>query len=421
MLTKGSKQRSHDMKTRRYQFPYGEMQTHIIPEAVLDQLRSHLPAIPDDIRRMVVLLLESGIRVSELCCLSYDCLEIHADGHHFLHYLDQKMGRGRSIPLSPLAVEAIMEQQQALEGGEKRDSHYLFPNQKGQPSSPQSFIRKLNRQASEKHICDSTGTVWRFRMHQIRTTVLWRVLHAPLHHVTHPLHHVAIEGQPLDVLQDEATRLAFEKHRDLPSPGYCTLENSCPWHDPITHYYVKQMDPPLIDRWDDCIVKVRKRLSEVDDFQEEADELQEIKENNSDGEALLFALGHMHCIVCEQKKTVAGSLLCQVCINKQKTLDSESNREPQLVPLFDLGRLIATKGALETMERRGIDYHALLVRHVTGDWGDRVEEDKHENEYAVKHGQRIHSAYGTPNDPDQLWIITEPDRHATTILTPDEY
>jgi len=58
---------------------------------------------------------------------------------------------------------------------------------------------------------------------------------------------------------------------------------------------------------------------------------------------------------------------------------------------------------------------------VTGDWGDLVEEDKHENELAVKHGQRIHSAYGTQNDPDRLWIITEPDRHATTILLPDEY
>jgi integrase/recombinase XerD len=119
------------MKQRRHQFPYGEIQTRIIPEAVLDQLRSHLATFPDDLRRMVVLLLESGIRVSELCCLSYDCLEIHTDGHRFLRYLDRKMERGRIILLSPPAVEAIVEQQQALEGREERDSPYLFPNQKG--------------------------------------------------------------------------------------------------------------------------------------------------------------------------------------------------------------------------------------------------------------------------------------------------
>jgi integrase len=175
------------MKPLRIRFSHGEMQTRIIPETVLDQLRSHLIAFPDDLRRMVVLLLESGIRVSELCCLSYDCLEIHADGRQFLQYQDRKLGRGRNILLSPLAVEAIMEQQQALGGREKGENHYLFPNQQGHPSSPQSFIKKLNHQATEKHICDVIGNVWRFQTHQIRTTVLWQVLNSPLHHVTPPL------------------------------------------------------------------------------------------------------------------------------------------------------------------------------------------------------------------------------------------
>src|SRR6266702_2356024 len=105
------KQRRHVMKPQRIRFSHGEMQTRIIPETVLNQLRSHLSAFPGDLRRMVVLLLESGIRVRELCCLSYDCLELHADGHQFLRYLDRKIERERSIPLSPLAVEVIVEQQ----------------------------------------------------------------------------------------------------------------------------------------------------------------------------------------------------------------------------------------------------------------------------------------------------------------------
>jgi hypothetical protein len=407
------------MKPRRLRSSHGEMRTRFIPETVLDQLRSHLTAFPDDLRRMVVLLQESGIRVRELCCLSYDCLELHTDGHRFLHYLDQKTERGRRIPLSPLAVEAIIEQQQALERSEKRDSHYLFPNQKGQPSSPQSFIRELNRLAAEKHICDATGTVWRFRRHQIRTTVLWRLLHIPPDHVTRLLRHVAIEGQPPDLLQDGADGVAIEEHRDLLPPGSCTLENSCPWHDPITHYYVQQSDSLLMDGWDDWIEDIQQWPSEVDESPKEVDELQEIEEYDSD-EPVLFVLGHMLCVVYEQRETAPGSLLCKECVDEQKTLDSESNPEPRGVPLFELGRIIATRGAIETMERRGIDYNALLVRHVTGDWGDLAEED-HENEHAVKHGRLIHSAYGTQDDPDRLWIITESDRHATTILLPDEY
>ncbi len=409
------------MKHRQFRFSRGEMQPRFIPETVLDQLRSHLTAFPDDLRRMVVLLLESGIRASDLCCLSNNCLVTDVYGYQYLRYHERKTKKERIFPLSLLAVEVIVEQQKALEGRENRDSHFLFPNLKGQPSSPQSFIRKLNHQASEKHICDATGTVWRFRLHQVRTTVLWRHLHAPPPHVTHLLHHVAIKGQPPDLLQDGADGLSFEEHPDLPPSGYCTLENSCPCPHPITHYYVQQSDSLLIDGWDDWIKDIQKRLSEVNESQEEVDELQEIEEYDSDGEPLLFALGHMHCVVCEQRKTVPGSLLCQECIDKQKTLDRESNREPRWVPLFQLGRIIATRGAIETMERRGIDYNALLARHVTGDWGDLVEEDKHENEYAVKHSQRIHSAYGTLDDPDRLWIITEPDRHATTILLPDEY
>jgi hypothetical protein len=407
------------MEHRQFRFSRGEMHPRFIPETVLDQLRSHLTAFPDDLRRMVVLLLESGIRASDLCCLPNACLVTDAYGHQYLRYHERKTKKERILPLSPLAVEVIVEQQKALEGREKRDSHFLFPDPKGQPSSPQSFIRKLNHQTSEKHICDTNGTVWRFGSHQIRTTVLWRQLHAPPPHITHLLRHLVIEGQPPDLLQDGAHGLAFEEHLDF---GYCTLENSypCP-HSYTPWHFTQRSDPLLIDGWHDWIEDIQKRLSEVNVSQEEADELQEIEEDDSEGEPLLFELGHMHCIACNRRKTVPGSLLCQECIDKQKTLDSESNREPQWVPLFELGRIIATRGAIETMERRGIDYNALLARHVTGDWGDLVEEDKHENDYAVKHGQRIHSAYGTMNDPDRLWIITESDRHATTILLPDEY
>jgi len=183
---------------------------------------------------------------------------------------------------------------------------------------------------------------------------------------------------------------------------------------------LQQNDSLLMDGWDDSIEDIQPWPSEMDEFQEEADELQETEEYDSDGEPLLFVLGYMHCIVCKQREAAPGSLLCQECIDKQKTLDSESNREPQRVPLFELGRIIATRGAIETMERRDIDYTTLLARHVTGDWGDLVDED-HENEYAVKHDQLIHSVYGTQDDPDCLWIITEADRSATTILLPDDY
>ena len=62
-----------------------------------------------------------------------------------------------------------------------------------------------------------------------------------------------------------------------------------------------------------------------------------------------------------------------------------------------------------------------MQRHVTGDWGELSEEDRRENELSVKEGFRILSAYKLPRTGVKLWIITEADRSATTLLLPDEY
>ncbi len=62
---------------------------------------------------------------------------------------------------------------------------------------------------------------------------------------------------------------------------------------------------------------------------------------------------------------------------------------------FPLGRLLATPGAVETMERRGIRPLTLLTRHLAGDWGDLDQEDRDENEFSVERPLRILSAYGS--------------------------
>ena len=47
-------------------------------------------------------------------------------------------------------------------------------------------------------------------------------------------------------------------------------------------------------------------------------------------------------------------------------------------------------------------------------------EDATENDFSVTHGFRILSAYAL-KDGTRIWILTEADRLATTILLPDEY
>ena len=62
----------------------------------------------------------------------------------------------------------------------------------------------------------------------------------------------------------------------------------------------------------------------------------------------------------------------------------------------------------------------FLLRHVHGDWGELCAEDRRENERSLRLGNRLLSAYRTRTD-EKLWVITEWDRSATTLLLPTEY
>ena len=88
--------------------------------------------------------------------------------------------------------------------------------------------------------------------------------------------------------------------------------------------------------------------------------------------------------------------------------------------LFELGRVVATPGALAALERGHQAPGEFLGRHVSGDWGEVPQEDKTENEVSILNGYRILSAYRTSLGK-RLWVLTEADRSVTTILLPEEY
>lgn len=93
---------------------------------------------------------------------------------------------------------------------------------------------------------------------------------------------------------------------------------------------------------------------------------------------------------------------------------------------FALGRLMATRGVADKMndcpefERFA---RQSFARYRRCDWGALTESDKQQNDDAVRNGDdRILAAYTNSEHPDwKIWIITEYDRNATTLLFPDEY
>lgn len=99
---------------------------------------------------------------------------------------------------------------------------------------------------------------------------------------------------------------------------------------------------------------------------------------------------------------------------------------------FPLGRVVMTCGVAAAIENGEIEAEAVrraIERHESGDWGIMPDEDKAANEDALKYGERLMSAYeiakcipgaGAP-EWVKVWVITESDRSATTVLYPDEY
>jgi hypothetical protein len=86
---------------------------------------------------------------------------------------------------------------------------------------------------------------------------------------------------------------------------------------------------------------------------------------------------------------------------------------------FQSGTVVMTIGAREVLEGNQHQLLVLLQRHLSGDWGEVGKEDAAANERALTHGERLLSSYTVKGE--RLWILTEADRSATTVLTPGEY
>jgi len=91
--------------------------------------------------------------------------------------------------------------------------------------------------------------------------------------------------------------------------------------------------------------------------------------------------------------------------------------------MFALGNVVATPGALDLLDRHGLNAASILQRHVYGDFGAVCADDRAANLAAIKNQTRILSAYqvGHDGNSERLWVLTEADRSLTTLLLPSEY
>jgi integrase/recombinase XerD len=174
-----------------------------IPQEVLTQLNAHLDDLSEPVMRMVMVIQECGMRISELLYLKHDCLIQDKSGDWFLRYYQFKIKKEITIPLSREIAFVIQEQQRyitkhlegfeylfcANEGGGRSANGVFIPTAKNM--SPQAFALYLNKLATKHNICTSSGKVWHFQAHQFRHTVGTRMINngVPQHIVQRYLGH----------------------------------------------------------------------------------------------------------------------------------------------------------------------------------------------------------------------------------------
>lgn len=95
-------------------------------------------------------------------------------------------------------------------------------------------------------------------------------------------------------------------------------------------------------------------------------------------------------------------------------------RKQGKTPRFPLGSVFVADEAAHALARSGESLLTFLLPHLSGDWGTVDPDSVQMNNRALRQkNDRIFSQY--PFGDDNLWLITEHDRSATTLLYPHEY
>ena len=152
-----------------------------IPETVMTQLEQHILSLPELDQRIIILLLETGRRINEICRLSFDCLIEDQDNDFLLKIKDQKLKKSYLISISERCIKAISDQQALLRFLNCHQEGYLFlPRKtcKAPHMTVKQISKSLNKLAQSKEIRDTNGKIWKFTTHQFRHTVGTRMINA---------------------------------------------------------------------------------------------------------------------------------------------------------------------------------------------------------------------------------------------------
>lgn len=116
-----------------------ERKPRFIPNIVVQQLEEHINVLPRQVVIQINSLRETGMRVSELCNLKFDCITQDSTGDYWLKYYQIKMKKEHIINISKELATQIFEQQEFIRNNLGNDFEYLFCETE-KASSIQAFL-----------------------------------------------------------------------------------------------------------------------------------------------------------------------------------------------------------------------------------------------------------------------------------------
>ncbi len=181
---------------REDRLPVIRTKPRYIPDSVLEQLNRHIDNLPDDTRRLVLLLQHTGRRVGEICALPIDCTITDGDGDYFLRYYEFKMKKEETIPISHEMAAIINEQRSWLNiQYPTEDLKYLFTVKDLGAMTTDAIRHALNKLTKQCSIIGPDGKQWHFQPHQFRHTIGTKMINSgiPVHIVQRYLKHSSPE------------------------------------------------------------------------------------------------------------------------------------------------------------------------------------------------------------------------------------
>lgn len=147
-----------------------------VPEYVVCQLLKYADKLPLDSNLIVLIMLNTGLRISDTLELTFEALQYHEENYWLELPIIKSKIKSVQIPISNELAQIIQDRIDRLKqyGEEKTNPHhYLFVSDRksnGLPISQKKVLLNLNRLAYKANICDKDGNLYHFRNQAFRHT-----------------------------------------------------------------------------------------------------------------------------------------------------------------------------------------------------------------------------------------------------------